>query len=271
MLRRRRVRQQISLLVPLGGDDPIRARNWAWLERYWRDQLPHAEIVIGRDRKSQRRWHRRRPLPFSKAVAINNAFKRSRGDVIVLLDSDAYLDAKVVQHCAERLRAQRKTGVRSWFVPYDHLYRLTRQITKLIVESDPRHPLRLSTPPPPQDVDGRDGSGPINVFGAMCQIMPREAFIAVGGMDPRFRGWGAEDYAFALALDELWGPRHNTPNDILHLWHPSFTGGSGPAWTVKMWANQTKPGVNNRLGARYANAIGKPDAMRSLVDEGRKR
>ncbi len=267
-MRRRRVRQQISLLVPMGGDDPSRARNWKWLAEFWRSNLPGAEIVIGRDRASRRTMLRRCPQPFSKAVAINKAFRKSHGDIVVILDSDAYLPADVIEHCAERLRAQRKIGVRSWFTPYAHLYRLTRAATKLLIQSNPRHPLTFSSPPPPQDVDSRDGSGPLSQFGAMCQIVPREAFELVGGFDPRFRGWGSEDHAFAVALETLWGPRKTTPNDILHLWHPAFTAGTGPSWTIKMWANQTKPGVNDALGGRYHQAAGKPDEMRRLVDEG---
>ncbi len=266
---RRRQRQQISLLVPLGGDDPSRERNWNWLRRMWEAELPHCEIVIGRDKASTRRIHRPRPRPFSKAVALNNAFAKSHGDVIVLLDSDALLSAGVIQHCADRLRTQRKAGVRGWFVPYSALYRLTRQATELVLASDPRDPYQFPTPPPPQDVDNKDGSGPLNVFGAMCQIMPREAFITVGGLDPRFRGWGAEDASLVHALDTLWGPHATTPNDILHLWHPAFIAApQGPSWTIKMWNHQTQPGMNDALGAQYAKAAGKPDEMRKLVDEG---
>lgn len=266
---KRRKKNLISLLVPIGGNDPTRQRNWRWLRRYWECRLPDAEIVIGRDREQDRCWRRKKPIPFSKAAAINDAFRRSHGDIIVILDSDAYLDADWIQHCAARLRMQRRKGVQSWFVPYHHLYRLTRRASARLMTSDPCHPLQFSSPPPAGDVDGRDGSGPLNVYGAMCTIVPREAFIEVGGMDPRFRGWGAEDYAFALALDWLWGRRHHTPNDILHVWHPSFmTGGQGKLWQVKMWENQTEPGMNDALGVRYQKAAGDPDAMRRLVNEG---
>ena len=267
---RRRPCQRISILVPLGGDDPTRALNWSWLARYYRSHLNNTEIVIGTDRSSCRHWlWRRRPLPFSKAAAINNAFKKSHGDILVLLDSDAYLSAAVIQHCADRLRIQRRSHVRSWFVPYSRLYRLTRHATDRLVESDPCRPLAISDPPPPRDVDGRDGSGPLNVFGALCQIMPREAFVTVGGMNPKFRGWGGEDKSFLHAVDELWGPHRNTPNDILHLWHPSFTTGQGPLWLQKMWPGQSSPGINNALAAQYQRAIGNPEEMRRLQNEGR--
>ncbi len=190
----------------------------------------------------------------------------------MLLDSDALLDAKVIAHCADRLRRQRKNGMRSWFVPYDDLFRLNRKATATILLTSPSAPYNIPSPPPPDWIDGRDGSGPINIFGAMCQVLPREAFVRVGGLDPRFRGWGAEDSAFARALDTLWGPRHNTANDILHLWHPSFTtGATGPLWTVKMWNHQTSPGANDVLGGRYERAWNKPEAMQALVDEGHAR
>ena len=183
----RRRTHTISILVPLGGDDPARRRNWAWLEKELRCHLPEAQIVIGRDRASERR-RGRKPLPFSKAAAVNNAFRRSSGDIIVILDADAYLSAQVIEHCAERLRHARRCGERTWLVPYSHLWRLRRPTTERLIESDPRHPLWIPSPPPAWDVDSKDGSGPINIYGAMCQIMPREAFESVGGMDPRFRG-----------------------------------------------------------------------------------
>ncbi len=264
----RRRRHVISILVPLGGDDPARLRNWSWLEKYLRCHLPEAEIVVGRDRASERRRCRK---PFSKAAAVNDAFRRSSGDVIAVLDADAWLSAHVIVEVAERLRHERRCGVRSWFVPYDALYRLRRPTTERVIESDPCHPLWFPTPPPAWDIDNKDGSGPINIYGAMCQIMPREAFELVGGMDERFRGWGNEDVSMFFALCTLWGDVQYTDNDILHLWHPTVvTSQVGASWTVKMWHGQTQPGVNNELGGRYQRANGDPIAMRALVDEGRR-
>ena len=62
-------------------------------------------------------------------------------------------------------------------MPYSSLYRLTRQATELVLESNPYDPLTFSTPPPAKDVDSNDGSGPLNVFGAMCQVLPEKRLL----------------------------------------------------------------------------------------------
>src|SRR5665213_505404 len=40
----RRVRHQISLLVPLGGTDPGRMQTWDWLRKFYSENLVDAEI-----------------------------------------------------------------------------------------------------------------------------------------------------------------------------------------------------------------------------------
>lgn len=154
----------ISLLVPLGGDDPYRQKVWHWLERYWKDQLGDTcEIVVGTDCRNRKRWKRE---AFSKAAAVNDAFKKSHGDIIVILDADAYFPGDKITHAAARLRKQRKAGVHSWFVPYRLLFRLTRVATEDVIASDPANPLTFPTPPPPgttkllMDLDGATSLGP---------------------------------------------------------------------------------------------------------------
>ena len=271
MAKRKHPTQQISIIVPFGGTDHARLRAWDWLFIYLRDHLPEAEIIIGRDKSSERRCWRKHPRPFSKARAVNNAFKRTHGDIIVILDADAYIDTKVLEQVAARLRAQRSIGNRRWFVPFTHLYRLTKDFTDQILRSDPSDPLVPLSPPRPSTIESTEGSGPLNIFGAMCIVLPREAFDAVGGMDPRFIGWGGEDLAFAQALDTIWGPMQTTANDIYHLWHPRITApGDGPDWTVKMWAGQGGPGANNWLSAQYQRAYRDPNEMARILRDGRR-
>jgi hypothetical protein len=108
----------------------------------------------------------------------------------------------------------------------------------------------------------------------MIMIMPRQAFEAVGGMDPRFRGWGGDDGSFVHALDALWSwpnGHKNTPNDVLHLWHTKYDAPDvteRAPWRTRMWADQDVPGANDWLAMCYVAASKSPKSMRKIVDDG---
>jgi hypothetical protein len=248
-------RPQISLLVPFraSADSPHRTRLWQWLEQYWRYELPDAEVVIGRSD---------RPI-FAKTEAVNDAASRAKGRIFVIMDSDAYLGGDQILYCARAIEEAARRGINRWYIPYRRLYRLTEASTEMVLNSDPKWPLKFTHPPVLGDVESTATAMYGHHYGAMCQIMPREAFELVGQMDPRFAGWGGEDVAFVRAVDTLFG-KHKTLNSvILHLWHPSI----GTNATNKMWEGQAKPGVNSPLAWRYHKATGDLVRMRKLVDE----
>lgn len=250
----------ISLLVPFRSDGKGRTRVWSWLKRYYEFELPGVEIVVGRDRS-----HRR---PFSKTAAVNDAARRAHGDIFVILDADAYVKGITIKNCAEKIIASLEDGYPLWFVPYRRIYRLTRVASRRVLHSDPTHPLRFPSPPDATDVESTEGSAHGHHFGAMIQIMPREAFELVGGMDERFRGWGGEDVAFLRALDTLYGKHKTVHTNVLHLWHPIHNEHKVQSWTVREWVGQKKSRMNDRLAARYDKATGDKVAMRLLVEEG---
>ena len=259
---------KISLLVPFNPSDPQRVRVWNWLRKYWHFNLPGCEIVMGRDKASEGE-----KKPFSKTTAVNDAFRKSTGDIIVIMDADTYIEETVVEHCAARIRLARKAGVRVWFVPYRQIYRLTRDCTTDVLDSDPKHPLRFSSPPPAECIEDGAGSALGHKYGALIQIMPREAFEMVGGMDCRFRGWGGDDVSFMKAVDTLWAVHTNTPNDVLHLWHPKLEVGEwrdplGRWWEVRVWTGQTQSRVNDELTIQYLKAYGNRRWMREIVRAG---
>jgi hypothetical protein len=261
----------ISFIVPFQSTDPYRKAVWAWLRAFWISHLLGVEVVVGKDPRSHRTWRNRYPLPFSKTCAINDAVARSHGDILVIIDSDTLLDPQVILNCAARIRLARKSGVRMWLVPYDSIWRLNRRFTDELIHSNPCNPLEISDPPPPQDVEGKDGSAELRHYGAMIQIMPREAFYIAGGADPKFRGWGHEDAALMWALDTLYAPHKLTSNDILHLWHPRHVmrdvhQPKEQLWQIRVWDEQERPMTNNWLGAQYRKANGDPEKMQALVD-----
>lgn len=249
-------RPQISLIVPFRANRhaPARAASWHWLQEYWSHELPDAELVIGHSPHGV----------FSKTRAINQAVARSTGRILVMMDSDCYINGSVIQHCADRIEEAQAIGQRLWFIPFRRLYRITRQTTRHILSSRPDHPLRLTDPPRRHQYTSSFAYGRGHWYGAMIQIMPREGFETVGCMDPRFRGWGGEDIAFVRAMDTLYAKHKTTDNQVLHLWHPNI----GSSNLDKMWGGQSSHTANNALAGRYNAATGDRAAMRRLVDEG---
>lgn len=254
-----KTRPQISLLIPFrpSASLPHRARLWKWLEEYWSHELPDAEVVMGTCKNEI----------FRKTEAVNDAASRATGRIFVIMDSDAYLRGDQLLRAARAIEDAARRGQKRWFIPYRRLYRLTEAPTEMVLNSDPRWPLRFSSPPPPENVESTTTAMYGHHFGAMVQVMPREAFELVGQMDTRFEGWGGEDVAFVRAVDTLFG-KHKTLNaEVLHLWHPAI----GTNASNKMWEGQDRPGVNNRLASRYHKATGDLVKMRSLVDEAREK
>lgn len=243
----------ISLLVPFRSDSEHRTRVWAWLRRYWQNELPGAEIVMGDDDS----------VPFSKTAAVNKAFSSAKGDIIVILDADCYLPGSVILDCSANIREARRSRKKLWYIPYRRFYRLTEAATLRILDSDPARPFSFGDPPPPRMTEPVRNSNYGHWFGALVQIMPSEAFTAAGGMDERFAGWGGEDVSFMNAVDTLYGPHRTTPNGVQHLWHPHI----GVEHTERKWEGQAEAGNNNQLARRYEEARGRSARMHALTRE----
>lgn len=246
---------KISLLVPFTTDNARREINWRWLEKYWQAHLPNAEILMG-DNDDR---------PYNKTMAVNHAFTKAKGDIIVILDADCYIDAKIISECAERIRAARKAGRHLWFIPYRRFYRLTERATNVLLRTDPRRPMMFPDPPPRGiwDSPNPQGVSASHWYGAMIQVMPREAFEAAGGMDERFVGWGGEDISFMHAVDAMYGRHKTTKNSVFHLWHPRT---QGSYKTTALWEGQTTDStINYKITAEYWRARNQPDKMAKVI------
>lgn len=249
---RPRPQPKISLLIPFKSKSVERKRALKWLIEYWKHELPDAEIVI---RSSKGRV-------FCKGEALNNAARDATGKVLVVLDADTYLPGHIIDRCADRILEELDNHL--WYVPYRRLYRLTKDATKRILQSDPRNPLRLPSPPDPIDIVNGTKSHYGHRYGAMITIFPREALDVLGCFDERFKGWGGEDVAILRALDTLYGKHKTTDNDVLHLWHPVI----GNSYKSRTWEGQKNAHQNDRLANAYHKATRHPAEMRELVDAG---
>ncbi len=257
---RRRRRPQASLLVPYRDDHEHRAHVWRWLKEYWSDHLDSIEIIEGHDRF----------YPFSKATAINDAASRARGRVFVILDADAYLDTRFIQRYIDNVDRAVRTGHRRWYVPYNKLYRLSRPATMALLKTDPNWDFLVPHPPPISILDSSPLSphdhNSVNYghqYAALINILPREAFFAVGGMDPRFRGWGSEDVSFMNAVDTIYCQHELGHNDAIHLWHAR----PGISWETRRWIGQPDTVANSRLAQRYTMAKSEAGFMQALTAE----
>lgn len=252
-------RPKISILIPFSTKDTYRRKVFKWVLKYWKNELPDAEIIVGRSHSK----------PFCKNEALNDAFRRSTGKVIVMMDADAYIDGEVIEKCADLILENLDNHL--WFVPYRKLYRLNKKTTKCIITSDPKEPVKILCPPHTIHLDDSGGkSGYGSRYGALCQIYPREAIEKLGCYDEAFKGWGGEDCSILRSLNTLWGKNKTTNNCIYHLWHPFL----GDDYVIKNWEltrkwdGQEKANNNSWLTIRYHKALNKPTQMRKLVDEG---
>lgn len=265
---RRTLGRGITIIIPYRRSKKIARQheNFKWTQWYWRLQLPGAQVLVGKDAAESR--------PFSKCAAVNHAARRATGDVLVIVDADCYVSVQAVLYCVAKIRAARMRGRRLWYVPYRQFYRLTDHASRKVLNSHPLHPWHFSTPPEWKCVQNTSGSGHGHWYGALVQIVPREAFDAVGGWDERFRGWGGEDHSIMRATDTLYWPHKTLPGQVLHLWHPVLSKDGLSGWvepTERVWDNQAHAECNGPLAYKYSLANGDVERMRALVHEGRKK
>jgi N-terminal domain of galactosyltransferase/Glycosyl transferase family 2 len=252
--KRKRRPTKISLLVPFHSDGGIRQRNWDWLHEHWKVKLPDAEIIVQDNHE----------IPFCKTAAVNAAFKRSHGDIIVILDADCYMDYRIIQYCAARIREARRRGNPLWFIPYRRFYRLTDEGTTDLLTTPPGGPMFFTDPPKPFEYEHTNPSSSGHHWAALVQIVPREAFEQVEGMDERFKGWGGEDVSFMHAVDTIYGSRRTCNSPVYHLCHPIIEG----VWKyTRQWAGQPRAEINGALTDQYVKARGDRERMLRLISK----
>ncbi len=234
---------QVSLLVPHRAEEGTpRDRNWQWCRERWLAAHPDWELVVhpGDDVE-----------PFSKTTAVNEAFKRSSGDVLVVSDSDTWMDAdlkRATHHAYEH-------GV--LVMPWKRAWRLHREPSDRLLVEGPGAELG--------DAAKQGVKGPHAITAAMCYVISRDSFIEVNGMDPRFRGYRFEDVSFRRSCDYILGRGRYLYDDCYSLFHerPRRETIRGSA---VVWGSEDGGDDNRWLNTKYIKARS-PSAMRALVDE----
>lgn len=175
----------------------------------WRPGDPHREAAYAHIRKwlpcEVEAFDADPSAPFSRAGSRNLA---ADSGVIVHNDADMLAPAGAYD---EMLELARSTG--RLVVGYHQYRALDASSTEAVIAgADP------FTMPALGVTDGWSRGG-------IIAITP-DAWHEVGGMDPRFREWGCEDWAFAHAAVLVLGPIVRLPTPAVHLWHPHGDTGS---------------------------------------------
>jgi predicted glycosyltransferase involved in capsule biosynthesis len=231
----------ISLLIPFRNTGD-REKQYHWLQEKWNTLLPEAEIIVSEDDGND---------PFSKTMAVNNAYKKSSSDFLALIDADCWLEPKILLDSVEKI----KNGDAIWVNPTKQVYRLNKKTTFDILEGRDYNFNNIT-------IEETERTS-LNVGAA--SVFTREQFEFIGGMDQRFRGWGGEDNAFNSIINTLFGKPIILDNIIYHLWHPRDRNENGKA----IWKNQENS--NQIFNIEYNKANNNKDLMLKIAEENRKR
>lgn len=186
-----------SVVIPWRTDSGHRQQVFDWVLERWCMIYgeEHVEIAYGDSGDSV----------FSRSRSRNELFKRTSGDVVVFADADtvpirAFVD-KAVEIASEG----------NWCIAYGRkgYFNLTEDATNRYLALSPM--TEISIP--------KEGEYEHQLLSwAGMFAVRRENFV---GYDERFVGWGHEDVAFRLAMDNLVG-KHDRVEDgyAVHLWHP---------------------------------------------------
>lgn len=139
-------------------------------------------------------------------------------------------------------------GAAPWAIPYSQVHRLLRRSSEAFMREGRSAPEHGPFERPPYT--GTEGGGIV--------VLPTATWDDVGGVDPRFTGWGGEDLAFGWTLRTLHGTPTRTAGALLHLWHPHAAGGP---------RNRPPDRGSAALLERYRRARDDPAAMRALIAE----
>lgn len=229
---------QVALLVPFRfGEEVARDYAWAAVRSWYLSQHRGVRIYVGTCHPSE---------PWSKGLAVRRAFRRSREPVVVVADADVVVSPAALIDSVTAVLDQ----AAAWSQPHSIVYRLSRETTVAFAAGTLGEVRPLSN----QLLERRAHQA---AAGGGIIVCARDAFDAVGGIDPRFIGWGGEDISFARALGTITGPPDQGVAPMWHLWHPRQP--------IRRGGRASE--ASEELAARYMLAAGKIDEMRGLVEE----
>lgn len=166
----------VSILIPWRGGDPQRERVFEYVLDAW-SKIP-VQVCVGEDDPGG---------PFNCSRAQNRAFKQAEHRYLYMVGADTLPDRNSVFFALNHLR---EPLYEPWIPVFSETSYYSEEATnRILTGSDPRNE--------PFDYTLPFCTGPV--------ALTRDAYLATGGMDERFEGWGYEDAAFRQTLAGLFG------------------------------------------------------------------
>lgn len=135
--------------------------------------------------------------PFNISKAKNNGVRQASSSKVVIADADVVISKQQVEEALAK---------EHWVIPYETYFNLTQAHTKEFLDGV-------------RELGDCQWDHRILSWAGMM-VVERQAYWDVGGHDENFSGWGWEDVALRLALDNLYFQHERVAGGIYHLWHP---------------------------------------------------
>jgi predicted glycosyltransferase involved in capsule biosynthesis len=210
---------RISMIATVRASSEARQRNLAYVLD-WYQQMPGWELLVVEQDSAPRLdstdwpFTRKRLYvvnggPFNKAWGFNVGAKAAHGDILFFCDADLLLEHSALKAAAS-LCSRHALAVN----PFDRLIDLNPADTAAILVQGQSPDFAR------EDASPLRGDREKLCFCGGAFFMRRSLHHAMGGLDERFVGWGAEDDAMTLRMQRM-----TTELAVLegraavHLWH----------------------------------------------------
>lgn len=178
----------VSVLIPWRTDNGPRERAFRHVLSLWEAQ--GVDVCVGEDDPTG---------PFNCSRAQNRAFRKARHDRLVMIGADTLPTPGLALVASCRL-----SDHDDWFPLFSETGYYSEESTERILSGADPDSVELDYTLP-------FCTGPV--------ALTRDAYVATGGMDERFSGWGYEDAAFRQTLAGLFGAPPALPLTARCLWH----------------------------------------------------
>jgi predicted glycosyltransferase involved in capsule biosynthesis len=187
---------KLSVVIPWKSDHAEREDIFIWIyNRYL--SFPNVKTLITAGNED-----------FTRSYARNQGVKQVNTDYVLLADADTIPRIEDIEQAYTLLN----NGA-PWVLCYadNEYYNLTQEKTLELLQFDPSVEVQR---PSPDEYEHR-----LTSWAGMIMLRKSD-FDKVGGYDERFVGWGWEDNAFQLKMDNEIGKHVRTDGFALHMWHP---------------------------------------------------